>query len=65
MARNRIEVDATGDHFSGQGEIEFRALDGTKKDGPYGPFPLEGTRVRVEPLTFAVQPATPVATPAP
>ena len=64
VARLFVEVDATGDHFAGQGEIEFRALDGTTKDGPFG-FSLEGTRVRVEPLTFAVQPAAPGATPAP
>ena len=61
VARNMMEVDAAGDAYSGQGEIEFRALDGTKVEGPYGPFPVDGKRVQAE-TTFAVVTA---ATPAP
>ncbi len=66
VARNMVEVDATGDAYAGQGEIEFRAFDGTTIDGPYGPFPVDGTRVQVE-TTFALvtAAASPEAAPAP
>ena len=52
--------------LAGLGEIEFRALDGTRIEGPYGPFPVDGKRVRVE-TAFALvtAAASPVATPAP
>ncbi len=61
-----VEVDAAGDAYTGQGEIEFRALDGSRIDGPYGPFPVDGIRVGVEAMTFApMTAASPAASPAP
>ena len=66
VARNAVEVDSAGNAYAGQGEIEFRALDGTRIDGPYGPFPVDGVRIPVEKMTFApVTAASPAATPAP
>lgn len=63
VARNTVEVDAAGDAYAGQGEVEFRALDGTRLDGPFGPFPVTGRRVRAETMVTAA--ASPEATPAP
>jgi hypothetical protein len=63
FARNVLEVDATGDAYTGQGEIEFRALDGTKIDGPYAVVAIDAKRVRMEPTFGLMVVATPAATP--
>ena len=62
VGRDLIEVDATGNAFTGQAELEFRTADGTTFDGPYGPLPFDGTRIPVEAMqTIASPDATPMA----
>jgi hypothetical protein len=63
VVRHLIEADATGDTFVGQGEVEWRAFDGTKSEGPYGPYPVDGKRVRAETTFALVTAASPAATP--
>jgi len=58
VGRDLVEVDATGDAFTGQGELEFRSADGATLSGPFGPLPFSGKRLLVEPMQ-----TTPVATP--
>jgi hypothetical protein len=61
VVRHMLEVDATGDAYVGQSEIEFLAPDGTTRtDGPYGPIPIDGKRIQVETtLVTVTAPATP------